>query len=204
MAAIIDWPDTLRPEKVDWGLFVPQAWGASVFDGSAQADTLGPARWFFTVTTGPLKADLVPEWEAFLQRLRGRVNLARAWDWRREAPLGVATHLVTGPKVRFDATGASLESFEWTPSTANILKAGSYIGVNGELKRLSTSASSDATGVAVLNFEPPLRALAPAGGVITLVKPTAKFMLMTERLAMPQEGARHPGFTAQFEEDLRA
>lgn len=199
MADIIDWPDALRPSKVEWGLFVPQATGRSPFDGTVQAQTVGAPTWFFTVETGALRFEEVPQWEAFIQRLRGMVNRTRAWDWRRESPLGVATGT---PSVRVAGTGAQLDTQGWTPNVAGILLAGSYMGINGELKRLSQTINSDSLGRATITFEPPLRLQAPLAAPITLVKPTAVFMLMTARPAMPQHGARNPGWSLSFQEAL--
>jgi hypothetical protein len=197
--AIIDWPDALRPASVEWGLVWPQAVGRSSFDGSAQATTIGAPRWAFTVETGPLRFTEVPQWEAFVDRLRGKVNRARAWDWRREAPLGVATGT---PVVAATGSGSSVLTSGWTPSITGILLAGSWMGINGELKRLSADISSNGAGQATATFEPPLRASAPEAGAITLVKPTALFQLVSDRPGMKQAGARNPGMTLQFMEDF--
>jgi hypothetical protein len=197
MATIIDWPDALRPARVDWGLFVPQLVGRSAFDGSVQANTLGAPRWFCEIDSGPLRRDEVPQWEALMQRLRGKVNRLRMWDWRREAPLGIATGT---PLVRVAGTGATIATKGWTASTAGILKAGSYMGINGELKRLSVDMNSDGSGFSTAAFEPPLRATAPVDGAIVLVKPTALFILTTDRPSMAQQGARYPGWTLGFDE----
>jgi len=198
MADIIDWPDALRPASVDWvGPIVPQMAGRSAFDASVQATTLGAPRWAFTVTTGVIKRDLVPEWEAFIQRLRGMVNRARCWDWRREVPLGVATG---NPVVLASALGATVLTQGWTPNTAGILRAGSWVGVGGELKRLSQTANSDSQGRATLAFEPPLRNAPSVNSALVLVKPTALFILTSERPSMKQDGARATGTTYSFEE----
>lgn len=197
--ADFDWPDALRPASVDWGLITPQVSGRSAFDSSTQATTLGPGRWAFTITTGPIKRDMAAEWEAFVLKLRGRVNRVRCWDWRRELPLGVATG---APTVRLAASGATAEVQGWTPNVPNILKAGSYLGIYGELKMLTDTASSDAAGRTLLKFEPPLRSTAPAGTVVVLVKPKAMFRLTSERPSMAQNGAKVPGQTYTFEEDL--
>lgn len=199
MPTIYDWPDALRPGAVDWALVVPQRLGRSTFDGSAQAQTIGAPRWVFTMSTGVMKGEEVPQWEAFLDQMRGMVNRARVWDWRREAPLGVATGT---PTVRVAAAGNVLDLEGWTPSVTGILKAGSYMGINGELKRLSADMNSDALGRSTATFEPPLRAVAGAGGAVVLVKPKAKFILVSERPAFAQEGARHKGVTLSWEEDL--
>lgn len=202
MADTFDWPPALRPKSVEWqGPIVPQAISRSVFDGGVQAQVLGAPRWAFTITTGVVRLDEVPEWEAFIQRLRGAVNRVRAWDWRREAPLGPATGT---PVVRVSALGATLATEGWAPNVSGILRAGSYLGVGGELKRLSAAASSDSLGRATLAFEPPLRAAPTVGSAIVLVKPTAAFYLTTERPAMPQDGSRNTGWTLSFEEDVTA
>lgn len=199
MADIIDWPDALRPASVDWGLFVPQSVGRSAFDGSAQATTLGPPRWFFSVDTGALRRAELPAWEAFIDRLQAGTHRTRAWDWRREAPLGVATGT---PLVRVAGSGVTLQTKGWTPSTAGILLAGTYFRVNGELKRLVLDADADGSGHAALQFKPPLRATAAVDLPLTLVKPTAVFMLTDERVSFAQQGARFPGRTLNFVEDL--
>ena len=199
MATIIDWPDALRPAMVDWGLLVPQLVGRSAFDGSVQANTIGAPRWFFSIDSGPLTAALAPQWEALGDRLRGKINRLRVWDWRREAPIGPATGT---PLVRVAGSGATIATKGWTPSVTGILKAGSYMGINGEVKRLSVDLSSDGSGCGTAQFEPPLRATAPVDGAIVLVKPLAKFILTTERPSLSQKGARYPGVSWSFEEDL--
>lgn len=197
MPTTIDWPDALRPATVEWGLLVPQRMGRSVFDGSVQAQTIGMPRWEFTITTGVILASEVPAWEAFTDQLEGAVNRVRAWDWRREAPLGVATGT---PTVRVASTGASLQTEGWTPSIAGILLAGSYLGINGELKRLSATIDSDSLGRATITFAPPLRALAPVGTPLLLVKPKALFVMTSGKPNFRQEGARTTGATLTFQE----
>jgi hypothetical protein len=201
MATIIDWPEALRPASVEWSLAIPQAGARSTFDGSLQTQPMGPPRWEFSIAVGPVTREDAVQWEVFLRRLRGRMNRARAWDWRREAPLGVATGT---PTVRVASAGATLQTEGWTPSTAGILLAGSYFSVHGELKLLLQDASSDASGRATLAFEPPLRDTAPVGAALVLAKPTAVFVLTTERPAVVQDGARHRGPTLTFEEDVQA
>ena len=201
MPDIIDWPTALRPGTVDWPVpVVPQRGGRSAFDGSVQAQLLGAPRWTFEVSTGVMKLDEAPQWEALVQRLRGRVNRVRAWDWRREQPLTKAPGALGSPTVRVDATGNTVQTQGWTPSITGILLAGSRFSVNGELKSLSVDADSDSSGRATLSFEPPLRATAPAGGALVLVKPTALFILTTDKPSSAQQGARMLGMSLAFEE----
>lgn len=196
MPQILDWPPALRPAEVDWGLLVPQEVQRGI-DGSPQVDIVGAPRWRVMISTGPLRRDEVPEWEAWVDRLRGGVNRARIWDWRREAPLGPAGG---APIVTFGGTGNSLVTQGWTLSTQKILKAGSWVGLNGELKRLSQSINSDGGGVATITFEPPLRSAVPANAPLLLVKPTALFIMDGDPPSMKQQGARFPGLSLTFEE----
>jgi len=197
MSITIDWPAALRPAEVEWGLFIPQEVQRSVLDGSPQVDILGAPRWQCQITTGPLRLDEAPAWEALIDQLRGSINRARLWDWRRELPLGPATG---APVVSASGTGNSLAVSGWTPNVASILKAGSYLGLNGELKRLSKTITSSPTGTATITFEPPLRNVAMAGTALALFKPTALFILKGNPPPMKQSGARCPGVTLAFEE----
>jgi hypothetical protein len=202
MADIIDWPDHLRPQAVDWPVpVVPQMMARSAFDGSTQAQTLGVPRWGFTAVVGPVSAELAPQWEALFARLRGMVNRVRVHDWRREAPLGPATGT---PTVLAAAMGNTLQTQGWAANVPGILLPGSYFSVNNELKRLVLPASSDATGWATLTFEPPLRAAPQVGLPLVLTKPKALFVMTTPNPGVAQEGARHRGPTVAFEEVFAA
>jgi hypothetical protein len=197
MATIIDWPVALRPRSVEWGLITSQWGGASVFDGSIQAVSLGAPRWSFSITTGVLRWDAVPAWEAFIDQLDGEVNRVRAWDWRRESPLGPGS---VGATVRISTAGVTLATQGWPINTVGVLRAGSWVGVNGELKRLSVTADSDASGRATLVLRPPLRMAPAVGTALVLVKPTALFVLKTKQPMMGQDGARSTGWSLSFEE----
>ncbi len=197
MALIIDWPTALRPATVDWGLTIPQMMGRSAFDGTVQAQTMGAPRWVFSITTGVVRHDEVPLWEALVDQLDGAVNRVRCWDWRREAPIGPATGT---PVVRVSAAGVSLATEGWTPGVAGILQAGSYVGVNGELKRLVVTANSDGSGRATLVLRPPLQAAPPVATPLVLIKPTALFVMTSQRPSMQQQGARSTGMTLAFEQ----
>ncbi len=199
MPAILDWPTALRPEVVEWHLITPQRLGRSVTDGTVQAQPLGPPRWAFTITPGVLRRAEAPQWEAYIASLRGKVNRARAWDWRREGPLGPAPGT---PVLAAAATGASCSIGGWAPSSF-IMARGSWLGINGELKLLTNDLTSNASGVTAATFEPPLRADAPAGTPVVLVRPTALFVMTSDRMGFSQQGGRAPrGGTLTFEESF--
>lgn len=199
MPDIIDWPAALRPAVVEWSLITPQRLGRSVLDGTVQAAPLGPPRWAFTVTAGVLRRAEGPLWEAFIFSLRGMKNRARVWDWRREAPLGPAPGT---PVLAAAASGTSCLIGGWTPSTF-IMGRGSWLGINGELKQLTNDLTSNGSGQTTATFEPPMRATAPSGTPVVLVKPTSLFVMTTDRAGFSQEGGRAPrGNTFTFEESF--
>lgn len=199
MPAIIDWPLALRPEVVEWELITPKRGARSVTDGTVQTQPLGPPRWAFTVTPGVLRRDEAPQWEAFIASLSGNTNRTRTWDWRREAPLGPAPGT---PVLAAAASGASCSIGGWAPSSY-IMGRGSWLGINGELKLLTNDLTSNASGVTAATFWPPLRATAPAGTPVVLVKPTAVFIMTSDRSGFSQQGGRAPrGGTLSFEESF--
>lgn len=74
-------------------------------------------------------------------------------------------------------TGATLYTGGWTASTTGVLKAGDFIGVNGELKMVTADATTDIFGNVTLSLEPPLRSSPANLATITTNKPTTTFML---------------------------
>jgi hypothetical protein len=98
-------------------------------------------------------------------------------------------------------TGASLRSGGWTPDITGILKAGDYLGVNGELKLLTADAASDIFGNALLTFEPPLRASPPDSAALTLSQPAAVFRLLDDdQDTVPIQPPLRGSVTLTFEE----
>jgi len=199
MPSIIDWPPALRPATVEWNLITPQRLARSVTSGTVQASPLGPPRWAFTVTPGVLRRDEAYRWEVFIASLRGMTNRTRAWDWRREAPLGPAPGT---PVLAAAASGTSCLIGGWAPSSY-LMAAGSWLGINGELKLLVNDLTSNASGQATANFEPPLRATAPVGTPVVLAKPTAIFVMTSSSSGFSQSGGSAPrGGPLSFEESF--
>lgn len=199
MAITLDWPDelALRPERVEWKLFTPTEGGRDQYGGALQTDLLGAPMWRVLIGRSTTLLSEVPAWDALLDQLNGSINRVRLWDWRRELPLGPAGG---APVVRVTGTGATLQTEGWTPGVAGILLRGSYLGINGQLKRLSKTISSDGSGRATVEFWPPMRGGAAAGTPLILAKPTALFVCTTPMPCVPQEGGRALPFSLEFEE----
>lgn len=163
------------PGALEWALVSNTQTFTSPLNGTIQTLELPGARWRASFTYQNLSDADAATLQAFLVALRGQAGRFYLWNFARPSPRGVATGtpVVSGA----GQTGTSLVTSGWTNSVTGILKTGDFIGVNGELKMLTADASSNGSGVATLNFEPPLRASPANGAAITVTKPTALFML---------------------------
>lgn len=92
-----------------------------------------------------------------------------------------------GSGARVDGSGQSgtqLSTWNWTPSSATVLRAGDYFALEGSFGRslhlLTSDASSDANGRAVLNFEPPLRSSPPDDTPLILQSPACIMALVDD------------------------
>jgi hypothetical protein len=101
-----------------------------------------------------------------------------------------------------DQTGSSLNTNGWVPGST--LKAGDFIGVNGELKMVVTDVET-ADGNLTIPFEPPLRESPPDDEPIVIVRPTC-LMRLTEDIvrwaprALASPSNRFHEFTIQHVE----
>lgn len=73
-------------------------------------------------------------------------------------------------------------STDWGVGEAStvVVKAGDYIEVNGELKMVIADATTDGSGLATLEIEPPLRALVSTGQPITINNSKSTFLLVDD------------------------
>ena len=171
------WPILTRsaPSSLEWSLLSNTQAFTSPLSQSVQTLELPGARWHFSCSFDSLSEADAAAMRTFLAKLRGRSNRFTVWPLGVKAMRGVATGT---PRVNGAAqTGTTLATDGWTPSTAGILLAGDYIGVNGELKLLVADAASNGAGQATLSIEPPLRASPTDNAAITTTRPLATFML---------------------------
>lgn len=187
------WPTLTRklPAQFDWQLVSNTQTFQSPLSGAVQTVEMPGARWAAQFTLSTLDAADAAAWRVFTALLRGQSGRFTLHNLARPTPRGVATGtpVVSGA----GQTGNTLATSGWTASTTGILKAGDFIGVNGELKMVVADASSDGAGLATITFEPPLRSSPANLAAITTNKPTATFK-MDEDTARTTTTA--PGFDA--------
>lgn len=181
--SILSWPTLSRsgPPELMWGLQSNTQTFESPLSRAVQTMEMPGARWVVSFTLPSLNAADAAAMRAFLARLRGEAGRFYLHNMSQTRPRGIATGtpLVAGA----GQSGTSLTTDGWTPSQAGILKAGDFIGLNGELKMVVADCDSDATGAATVVFEPPLRSSPADNAAIVLSKPTAVFKLDESRSA---------------------
>jgi hypothetical protein len=149
---------------------------------NVQRVLLGGARWTASYTLPRMNRAQAAAWQAFFLQLEGRTNTFSGFDPDAKTPRGAATGtpLVNGGS----QTGSSLTIDGCTASVTAWLKAGDYFAVNGELKMLTSDASTNGSGQTTLSFKPALRGSPADNAAITVQNPTAAMILSDDMQAM--------------------
>lgn len=172
----LTWPTINRKTtQLDWSLVSNTQSFVSPLSGAVQTVEMPGARWRAVFTLSALDATDSAALRAFLVQLRGQSGRFYLYNFARQAPMGVATGSASVDGS--GQTGTTLATTGWTINQTGILKAGDFIGVNGELKMVVADCNSNASGQATVTFEPPLRSSPPGGSSITVTRPTAIFKL---------------------------
>jgi hypothetical protein len=169
------WPTLSRtaPREVEWSLVANTQTFASPLSQTVQTVEMPGARWRVSFTLENLQEDDAAKLQAFMAKLRGRAGRFTLHNFARPAPRGTAsgTPLVMGA----GQTGTTL-AIDGMAAGATLL-AGDYFGVNGEFKIVVADATANGSGEMSVTFEPPLRTSPADNAAVTLVAPTATFML---------------------------
>jgi hypothetical protein len=170
------WPTLSRtaPPTLDWALVSNTQTFGSPLSGSVQTVEMPGARWQFSYPMNNLSADDAALLRAFLVKLRGQSGRFYMHNWAQPLPRGVGGGV---PKVNgAGQSGTTLVTNGW-PVSATVLKTGDFFEVGTELKMAVADATSNASGVATITFEPPLRASPANLAAITTTRPKGIFKL---------------------------
>lgn len=182
--ALITIPSGLRITDSNFGLSSSVKSFKSPFSSQFQVNETSPAVWMLEFTTSLYRFDEATSiaMKSFLAKLRGGVNYFeyRDPDYVSRRGVGTGTPLVQGGS----QTGSSLVTDGWTINTTNIMRDGDYFAVNGELKRMTADVNSNGSGVATLQFEPPLRVSPADNAPITVTSPKAQFTVSNANVAV--------------------
>lgn len=174
----LTWPTLTRsaPRDLDFSLVPNTQSFSSPLSGAVQTVEMPGARWKVSFMLENLAEADSALLQAFLVKLRGRAGRFYLHNFARSEPRGTqrGAPLVKGAS----QTGATLAIDGCTVGAT--LLAGDFIGVNGELKMVVADAAADGAGEMSLTIEPPLRSSPADNAALTLVQPTATFMLTTD------------------------
>lgn len=181
--AIIAWPSVLpEPQSLTWRLRSNTQMGVSTLSGVTQTQELPGARWLVDIEFPPMNGDTLAAFEAFVVSLRGQANRTQLWPQHRPGPFGVGggTPLVKGA----GQTGAAVLIDGCPISTTAWLKAGAFVGINGQVLQLRAQANTDGAGEVTLQVEPPMRYSPADNAPVTIQKPLALFMLASAEVGV--------------------
>lgn len=132
------------------------------------------------VSLPPMKRPNAEQWIAFLMALRGIAGTFVFGDASNKSLLGSGsgTPVVMGNQ---DAGSKELMVNGWSPSSANVLKAGDYFqlgdGSQTRIYKNLTDADSDGSGITILDIFPRLRGGVDDGDPVILTNPRGLFRL---------------------------
>lgn len=172
-------PTGLKADSEEWVIQYNTQSFESDLNGAIQTAELPGARWSVSMTFGSREGKAARRLQGFLAGLKGRAGrfYVTPADWQ---PLGSPSG--TGLVATNTAAGASsIPTDGWTASVTELFCAGDYFEVNGELKKLTADVNSDGTGLATLNFAPPLRKSVTDGMQIRYTEPRAVMMLSADK-----------------------
>ncbi len=177
----IEMPSTPGFTTCRFGLETNTQTFTSPLTKATQRMLLGGARWMATYSLPPMNRDKAAVWKAFFDLLEGGVNTFNAFDPDCKTPRGAGggTPLVNGG----GQTGSSLITDGW-PANTTVLKAGDYFAVNGELKRVTSDATTNGSGQVTISFKPALRNSPADNAAITVERPTCTMVLADDMQAM--------------------
>ena len=180
----ITYPSTPRPQGMAWRLLMPSQTNISNWTGRRQTVASGRGWWECQISFPPIVGTTnINAWRAFIAKSRGAANDFRVPVDPTAQSSATATPLVNGA----GQTGRTLNSDGW-PLSTTVLQAGQFITINNQLLQLTENVTSNATGVAVLTFEPPIRVSPSDNTAIEYKNPYCLMYLVEEPMLSGETG----------------
>lgn len=177
---IKDFPDVRRSSE-DWEIEFNTQTFPSELNGVIQTKGMPGAKWIATLTFNNRTGKEARLLQGFFAGLRGRAG--RFWltpsAWQ---PLGTVDR--AGSLSAAASQGAdviSVSGFE--AHQPELFCAGDWFEINGALKKVTTTASSDASGATSIEFSPPLRVSLPIGTEVKVNEPRCQMMLSDDSVS---------------------
>jgi len=190
----IAWPTGLEPRSVEFEPWVNQRVHRSPYGGNEQAVDMLNDRWLCTLVLPARRPEQGAAIEAFLGRLRGRVNTTPLFHFRRRVPRGTMRGTPTLEAAA--AQGASSLSITATGT----LKEGDMLGVGGLLLMVAEDCAASG-GIITVPLVNRLRIALADNAAVTWNAPTAPFRRVNSG-GVQYEPRRAGAMTLVFEEAM--
>ena len=168
-----DHPATPGFSQVSWHLLSVTAVSKSPFTLRSSIFEWPGQKLGASVTTPVMTRANGMLWQAFFAQLRGRVGTFwfgdSAFANKQEVALGL-------PETVAISQGREVSSTGWTANVNGVVKAGDWLRIGGKLRKVITTADSDAAGLAEFLVWPDMQAV-PAGTPIIWESPKGVFRL---------------------------
>lgn len=178
----LSFPGTIKPRSATLYFDTNVSLNESPFTYESQVQVWEGQRWLIDIAFPDLTPDQMADWKAFLVALNGSEGTFLFGDPLAPHPRGNAlgTPVVHGSGQQ----GNVLVTRGWAPNTTQVLKAGDYLQLGGNLHivRNPQGHNSDGDGIASLDIAPRLRSPTVDGTALTLVEPKGTWRLADNRV----------------------
>ena len=182
--ATVTFPSTPKPNGMAWRLVMPSQTNISEWTGRRQTIASGRGWWECQLSLPPIVTSTrVNAWRAFIAKARGRANDFQIPVDPTAQSASAATPLVNGAS----QTGRTLATDGWPVSTT-VLVAGQFVTIGNQLLQLTENITSNASGVATLTFEPPIRVSPADNAAIEYKNPYCLMYLVEEPTLSVENG----------------
>lgn len=190
----ITFPSTPKIQTMSWRLVQPAQNNVSGWTGKRQVVASGRGWWECEIGMPPIVGSAnINAWRAFLAKTQGATNDFQIPVDPTAQSSASATPLVNGA----NQTGRSLITDGW-PNSTTVLYAGQFVTIGNQLLQLTADVTSNGSGQATIQFEPPIR-ISPADNAAIEFKNPYCLMYMADQPSLSVE----PGYIYNLSFSLR-
>ncbi|MGP4843305.1 hypothetical protein ACTXGQ_04165 [Marinobacter sp. 1Y8] len=176
---IKDFPD-IKPNAEQWGIRYNTQSFKSALNGAEQTKDLPGARWTASLTFSNRFGKEARALQAFFVGLRGRSG--RFWitpsGWKPNGTVDGTGELSADAA----AESSTLVTTGWEAHQPELFCAGDWLEINGELKQVVVTTSSDSGGSATIEVAPPMRVAVPDGTQVKSAYPRCQMKLVEDSI----------------------
>ena len=199
------WIQPFIPDNIEFGPMNNTTVVQSVLNAGVQTSETPGKRWACSLVLPATTTNDRASVEGFFDRLNGQAHRLRLWHMGRfglngnGSPMGTIN--TAGVTVK-TAAAQFASSFTITGcGAARTLMGGDMLSVNGQLLMMPVTGASDALGDMLIPVSGLLRNALTVGMVVTLIKPTALFILSQPDWRTTHKSGRYsPELAFDFQE----